>query len=310
MQKWTSVEQIASEFELSEHAANIVALRDELKKVIQSLHPDKTGGEFIDDDKKLRFLRAKEAMDFIELHSQNSAALIPVSQLPALIAAFSQAMAVRPTTDSVSLETIALNDSRIRIAKRFKLPKIGSTVFGSAALFFVTFADKFEKNTLLGPLLQTTAAQFLLAAAVLVSCYVFIVTWLREKTAEERAEFVVSEAALRDVFEEIRDLSIHSSNQGRVSSQDILRSVRHVSAFRSRRESEIYRRDNFEHMHESEIYRRHGPGRMVQALVTPNLDTAMVEKAAALQTQRLVERKLLTRIDLVSIDSWFEVNDK
>lgn len=47
---------------------------------------------------------------------------------------------------------------------------------------------------------------------------------------------------------------------------------------------------------------------LFMTLARPRLDLSTVEKAAAIQTRRLLERKVLSKIDTPSLDTWYEVS--
>lgn len=260
------------------HDPNV--LRQELRTIMSSLHPDKNGGDFKTDDDKVRFLKIKEAIEFLDVHSHMGSAMIPVSQLPAVISALSQALTVRSTSESSILQSNYLADSRARISRRFALPKIGSGVFATSTGFLVTFADNFEKHPILGPLLNNHTAQLSLLVLMGYSAAFFLFTWYRERAAEARSEYLLSESALSEVFEMISRHQKASSNSPRVNSQQILEAIQNLAGYR----------------------------RYANVSFGAQVDLPTIEKAATIQTQRLIERKLLTRIDVPSIDTWYEIH--
>lgn len=164
MASWFSIVDIINEFGLKAQGADFEEVRDELRKIMSSVHPDRNGGNFSSEEDKSRFLRAQEALRFLELNAHAGSALIPVSHLPAVISALSQALT---TTSSSNANTLQLNympDARARISRRYTLPKIGSGVFAAATGFLVAFSDKFDKHPLLGPLLNERMSQLILLA--------------------------------------------------------------------------------------------------------------------------------------------------
>lgn len=283
MTDWTSITEVAREFGLQEFATDASALRDGLKRVMSSVHPDKNGGSFKSDQDKALFMRTKAALDYIELQSQSDLALIPLSQLPAIISAVSQALNVRPALDSQTLQSNYMADAKARISRRFVLPKISSGVFAAITGFLVAFPDKFQKNPILGPILGERITQLMLLSLVVYSGLFFVLAWYRERGAEARAEYLMSERALGDLFEMV----IHHAGSGapsrRVSSRQILEAVRNIAG-----------------------YQAHSlPFPM--AFLGSRVDLQTLEKVASIQTQRLVERKLLTRVDVASLDTWYDL---
>ena len=196
MQNWTSSSEIATEFGFEQYASDIESLRTEIKKLVVSLHPDRNGGLFPSEADKTKFLRAKSAMDFLEAHSQSAMAMIPVSQLPAVVSAVAQALALRTPSELNSLQASYLVDARQRISRQFVLPKIGSGVFAAITGFLVAFPDKFEKHPLLGPVLEGSLAQYFLLTLLGYSALAFALVWYKERLAESRAEYLMSESAL------------------------------------------------------------------------------------------------------------------
>lgn len=288
MTDWKSLADVAGEFGVTTDASDPEVLRSELKKIMSSIHPDKNAGQFKTEEDKSRYLRAKAALEFLDVHTQVGSSLIPISQLPVLFAAFSQAITSQSPRESTVLQTTYLTDARLRIARRFALPKIGSGVFAAITGFLVTFSDKFEKNPILGPLLNSTNSQMVLLSLIAYSGMFFVMSWYRERQAESAAEYLLSESALREIFAAICRSTEPTATPQRVSSQQILEAVEDSGGYRYHRE-----------------YRRSLLGSL---LFGSRVDLPTIEKATAVQIQRLVERKLLSRVDIPAVDTWYEVN--
>ena len=284
MASWLSITDIVNEFGLQAQGADFEAVRDELKKVMSSIHPDKTGGNFSSEDDKSKFLRAQEALRFLELSSQASSAMIPVSQLPAVISALSQALASPSASNANALQSNYMPDARARISRRYTLPKIGSGVFAAVTGFLVAFSDKFDKHPLLGPLLNERTSQMFLLALMTYSGIFFLLSWYREKQSEANAEYLMSESALGHLFEMVTHKLTGSGEIRRISSRQIFEAVERISGY------------------------RHNSSFFALAFLGSRVDLQTIESAAAIQTQRLIERKVLTRVDVASIDAWYDVH--
>lgn len=284
MTAWKSLADVAGEFGVATGASDPEVLRGELKKIMSSIHPDKNGGQFKTEEDKSRYLRAKEALEFLDVHAQVGSSLIPISQLPVLFGAFSQAFASQSPRESTVLQAAYLTDARSRIARRFVLPKIGSGVFATITGFLVAFSDKFEKNPILGPWLNSTSGQMILLSLIAYSAMFFVLSWYRERQAEAAAEYLLSEAALREIFAAICRSTEPTATPQRVSSQQILEAVEDSGGYR---------------------YHRSPLGPM---FFGSRVDLQTIEKATAVQIQRLVERKLLSRVDIPAVDTWYEVS--
>jgi len=285
MQVWTSPAEIVTEFGIEQHLSDPDSLRTELRKIVTALHPDKNEGAFASDEDKTKFLKAQSAIDFLEIHSRSAMAMIPVSQLPAIVSAFAQALAVRTPGEIQSLQASFLVDAHTRISRKFLLPKIGSGVFAAVTGFLVAFPDKFANNPILGPILQERSTQIILFCLLFYSAIGFAFVWYKEKLAESRAEYLMSESALKHLFEILAGMGKLEGNRKRISSGQILDVVAELAGH-SR-------------------YRQHQP---LSAFIRSRLDLATIEKAASLQTQRLVERKVLSKVETPSIETWYEMH--
>jgi hypothetical protein len=283
MTDWTSIADVAREFGLQEYATDAPALRDGLKRLMSSVHPDKNGGSFKSDQDKALFMRTKAALDYIELQSESGLALIPLSQLPAIVSAVSQALSIRPAMDSQTLQSNYMADARARISRRFVLPKISSGVFAAITGFLVAFPDKFQKNPIVGPILGERITQLMLLSMVVYSGLFFVMAWYRERDAEARAEYLMSERALGDLFEMVMHHAGSGEPSRRVSSRQILKGVQNLAGNRA---------------HSLPF---------PMTVLGSRVDLQTLEKVASIQTQRLVERKLLTRVDVASLDTWYDL---
>lgn len=112
----------------------------------------------------------------------------------------------------------------------------------------------------------------------------FIFSWYKEKQSEANAEYLMSESALGQLFEIITNKTTTNDEMRRVSSRQILEAVESVSGYR--RNSSL----------------------LGLAIFGSRVELQTIENAAAIQTQRLIERKVLSRVDIVSIDAWYDVN--
>lgn len=281
MTNWTSIADVAREFGLQEYDNDAPALRDKLRRVMSSVHPDKNGGSFKSDQDKTLFMRTRDALDYIERQSQSGLDLIPLSQLPAIVSAVSQALNARPTMDSQALQSSYMADAKARISRYFALPKIGSGVFAAVTGFLVAFPDKFEKHPILGSILDKQTTQLMLLVLVAYSGFFFMLAWYGERRTEARAEYLMSERALGELFEMITHHASSGVPTCRVSSRHIMEEVQNLAG-----------------------YRAHS---FPFPFLNSRVDLQTLEKVASIQTQRLVERKLLTRVDVASLDTWYDL---
>lgn len=285
MTKWNSLAEISREFGL-EPGTDAGVLRTSIKKLMSSLHPDKNGGIFVSEDDKALFMQAKAALEFIEEHSHTGLAMIPVSELPAIVTAVSQAMNLQSSQNSHILESAYISDAKMRISKQFTLPKFGSGIFAGITAFLMTFPEKFAKHPILGPYLEKPSAQMILLMLTIYSAFFFVLAWYRERKSEARAEYLLSESSLPELFEILRDKPLIQPNGNRVSSRDITMAVHHLAGYRQHRLP------------------------LFLGGVGSYVDLQTLEKVSKIQTQRLVERKVLTPIGGASLDTWYEIQNE
>lgn len=279
--RWNTTDDIARAFDMAP-GTDVGSIRTQLRKCISELHPDRSGGSFRSEADKTKYLEATDAIEQLDAWEQTSQALVPIAHLPAVIAALSDALAPRNAADSLSLHTAAIEDARTRLSRIYAGPKIGSGAFAAVAAFLFGFSDKLSNNPILGPLFSSNAAHLLLLSVAAYSGVFFVMAWIRERQAEARAEYIMSESALDRIFTVMLDLARRNDPPTYVSSDQVKEAVQRVGGVRP------------------------GPMRVMSLGVL--LDLPTIEKAASIQIQRLIERKVLTRIDRRSIQTWYEIH--
>ncbi|MFK0268312.1 hypothetical protein [Pseudomonas asiatica] len=282
MASWSSTIDIINEFSLKSQDTELESVREELKKIMSSVHPDRNGGNFSSEEDKSRFLRVQEALRFLELNAHTGSAMIPVSQLPAVINALSQALSTTSSPNANALQSNYMPDARARISRRYALPKIGSGVFAAVTGFLFAFPEKLGEHPILGPMMNETVTQALLLSLMMYSGLFFVISWYKEKRAEANAEYLMSESALSQLFDIITNNSRENSETRRVSSRQILEAVECVAE------------------------QNRNSGSLALLIFGSRVELPTIESAAAIQTQRLIERKVLTRVNVVSIDAWYD----
>src|SRR5262245_11907316 len=122
MQQWHTIADVAKHFGLDAHVTQ-ETLRDELKRRLAQLHPDRNGGEFRSSSEKAEYLQLQSALTFVDDFAQTSTAMVPISQLPAVIEAVTRALTLTQTSpvSTEQIRTTAIQDSRDRISEKFFL---------------------------------------------------------------------------------------------------------------------------------------------------------------------------------------------
>jgi hypothetical protein len=278
------VSRLMAELGLSQYVYSTEALKSELQKLVLALHPDKSGGEFKSDRDKARFMKARRAIEVLNSgrlqHDAPGAA-----QLPGVLHAIGDATVARRRPDAGRRFQLRLMaDARSRISRCFAAPKIGSASSAAGMLALGAFSDRFEGNPVLGPLLANPGSATFLFAAAFVSAMGFAALWLCQHSAERRAGHLMSEAALGEILVQASRCARRHGRAGRVSAFDIRRGI------------EIL-------IHGKRI----DSGRRNLSLFR-GLDPATLESISAIQTQRLLDRRVLKVLKTPSIEVLYEVS--
>ena len=274
MSDWKSVEDVAKEFGVTLDQAGDDGVRSELRRIMATLHPDKHGGNFASDSDKEKYLRAQKAVEFLDA-TKDSLAMISVSQLPAIVTAVAQALSSQTQSDPQVARAAVLAEARSYISSRFILPKIGSGLFAGLIGLLVAFSDRFAEHPIIGPFVQSDISQSTLLSLLLMSAVGFACTWVVEQRSEAQVEYLMSEHAMADLYE-----NLANSQRKKISSRHIFDAVR-LSA--------------------------RGGHRGVYGVRASSIQ--VLEQVAAFQTQRLVDRGVLTKMNVASLDAWYEIQE-
>jgi hypothetical protein len=281
---------LVAELGLTQLLPDLEALKSELQKLVLGLHPDKTGGAFKCDHDKARFMRARRAVDLLNAEpgaddGDDGAAAGPLPGTPRAIGD-ARPLRIRPEI-ARRLQARTMAYARDRISRYFAVPKIGSATVAAVLLLLVGLSHELAGHPLLGPLLaDPDAATFLVATAGLGAMGT-LALWLCERRAEARAAHLMSEAALGDIFEQARRCADRHGRAGRLSEFDIRQGIEMLIDGR---------RDE----------RRSPRGRLFARV----LDLTTVEGISALQTQRLLERRVIRPSTTPSIEMLYEVSPR
>ena len=280
------ISRLAAELGLSGYVPSADALKAELQKIIFNLHPDKSGGEFRSDPDKARFMKARRVVELLdparlEAKGQSAAA----TQLPPSVRAISDArMTRRPARTEQRLHLRAVAEARRRISRHFAAPKIAAASVAALTLL-VALPDWFESNPVLGPLLAMPGATAFLLVLAAVGAVALVTLWFIERSAEKRAAHLMSEAALGEIFTQARLCANRHGRAGQLSAWDLRRAI--------------------------EILvdgRRHPVPPRRSWTFFGALDLPILETIAAIQMQRLIERKVLRELNRPSVELLYEIS--
>ena len=279
--------RLARELGLGACAGSTEALKSELQKIVLALHPDKSGGEFMSDGDKARFMKARRA---IELLNSDGSADAPgaTTQLAGAPHAITDASAPAASPENEHrLQMMLLAGARNRIAQYFAAPRIVSSVLAAVLLVLVVTADLFEGNPLLGPLLSQAEVLIFLAVLALASATVAAALWFCERAAVARAEHLLSESALGELFELARRCARRQGRIGQLSGFDIRRGADALADGCAGERAPRTRR-----------------------LLRRSLDATTRESITLIQTRRLLARRVIRVVDRPALEVLYEVSPR
>lgn len=195
MHDWKSIDEMVSTLKLKAAAHEEEGIRAELRREMAELHPDRNGGHFVSPAEEARYHSLAYGLSFLD--GQRSNALVPISDLPAIVLAMRQAL--QPTNQEATVAARSeYRDAALGEAHaRYSLPRIGSGVFAAICASLLTFSGSLKDNPVFSGLLESHVARLMLGIAFLYSGVFFVMTWLLEQREAARVEWLATEAGMR-----------------------------------------------------------------------------------------------------------------
>lgn len=277
------IRRLADELGLSRYLHDAEALKAELQKLVLALHPDKNGGEFRSDQDKARFMRARRAVELLNARSNGEAGA--VGALPGTPRAIASKGSDWVWRDNARHLQMNLTDQvRQRIARRFGPAKVGSGAAALALLLLALFAGSLEREAVLWPILGDAGVVWGLLAVAVASSALLAAGWLSERIVQARTEHLMSEASLAPIFEQACRCAKRAGRPDRLSGFDIRQAIEIVS-------------------------RRRQPGRPLKGATWAFLrpDEATLADISTIQTQRLLDRRVIKTSNTPSLEMLYEV---
>lgn len=292
---WISTKQIIEDLGLKSKPDDYDGLKRELRTKLAEIHPDKNGGAFSSLEDEELYNQISSAYEFVNLTCRESTALIPVTQLPAIIKAVKDAQ-LAPTEHQVGqLRAECREESRLDTHNRYALPRIGSGVFAAICASLFTFSGSLAKHPVLGSLAQNMTVQVLLLVMAAYAGIFFLMTWIRERKEEELIDYLMSETARREIFHHIMFHIHHADGNDSTSRQFSIRDVMEV------------------------IEERWGGRRRYSSspfiflsvfLGSRGIKPSLIEKIAQIHLLEMEKRGAIHRIEAPSMDLVYEFDDK
>lgn len=287
---WTSTEQIVKALRLVSQPDDFDGLKRELRTKLAELHPDKNGGAFSSPEDEGRYNGVSSAYEFVNLATRESTALIPVTQLPAIIKAVRDAQLAPTQLQVGQLRAECREESRLDTHNRYALPRIGSGVFAAICASLFTFSGSLAEHPVLGTLAKSTTFQVSLLVLAGYAGMFFLLTWVRERREDALADYLMSEKARREIFDQILR-NTHTVSEDATPRQFSVRNVMYVMEERW-----------------GGRYHHHSPLYMFRSLFLGNrgVKPALIEKIAQIHLLELEKRGAIHRVETPSMDSLYE----
>lgn len=285
---WTSAEQVVRELNLSANPRDYDAIKRELRVGLASIHPDKNGGTFSNTADETRYNAISSAYEYIGRSADDSTALIPVTQLPAIIKAVRDAQVAPRQAQISTLRTECRSESRVATHDRYLLPKVGSGTFAAVCGALFTFSGSLVDHPILGAMAKTAGFQYGLLTASAYAGLFFLLTWSRERREEARVEWLMSDEGRRHIFD------------------NLLRKTR--DPMRVSKSGHFTAREVVDVIMEDSGYRMGSPAVLVAAVLLSRgrITTSVAEKIADVHLLELEQRGAIRKLEDPSIDVVYE----
>ncbi len=89
---WRSLPEVLIEFKIAKDTHDIEGIRQELKKLMSEVHPDKTNGNYANSEQEQRYLRLNEALEYVDQLGTSTAVIVPTEQIAAITTGVTKAL--------------------------------------------------------------------------------------------------------------------------------------------------------------------------------------------------------------------------
>lgn len=179
---FTSVDQIKDRFNLHQ-ITNVVELRQELRRLLAEIHPDKSGGNFESIEKQELYFEISGAIDYLDGVLTSSNTLIPINDLKNLITLLRSEEKVNSPFETAEQEfSKSLNRSMLSIGPKFIVPKITVSAIAAAITAIWLFPSIVTTHPVLNKYVDVNANVFSLLW--LYSLLFALTSWITLKGIE------------------------------------------------------------------------------------------------------------------------------
>ncbi|WHT39484.1 hypothetical protein QNH98_01915 [Myroides sp. mNGS23_01] len=180
---YNSINEIKKDFQIDSDSLEII--RDRVNTIRTEIHPDRTNGEFPNENIKERYYKANNAIEYID-SIKNNQSLIMVEKVTDLVKVITELI---PTDRQNSLEQ-NLN-SKISFAistyrSKMFVPKISLTAITAVLTFLFLFPGQIKDNPTLSKFIDPTSSFFAIIWFFLL--FYSVIFWIMIFINEEKSK--------------------------------------------------------------------------------------------------------------------------
>ncbi len=197
------INKIIEKYNIKIGTEDTSALCIELKKILVELHPDKNGGEFLNDEKKRKYLEINEALEYLDKNSEKS--LININDITSIVKIVNEI--IKPQADAIfeqhknEIKKNIKLQIKVEIKTKYLGIRVGSTIFSTITGGLVIFPSVFKENPLISYYLKNEWFHIVLLSLLITSSVLFVLTWIMEQKDERKKEWLFSEEGKLELLE-------------------------------------------------------------------------------------------------------------
>ena len=269
---------IVEQFQLEADPMDRSSVLNSLKKRMGELHPDRNGGSFASDEARQTFHDIQTTIDSIE----GSSVLVPLNQVTAIVEILAKTVAPLAAAQEESLKAQRITQIRESVRNQHRGIKITSSTFLAMSSALLAFMGSLKDNPVLGQVLELPNAGLVILSIWLYSGVFFAFTWLNERKAESRAEFLATDDGLEYILRELRHENLTPLAGGQLAF-----SRQHVVSIVSPRHR--YRSSPF-------------------LFLSAGIGHSAAEAIASNQIDKLLARGIISRAPTKGVQEWFQLD--
>ncbi len=197
---YNSISEIKNDFQIDSDSLDVI--RDSVNAIRANTHPDRTNGEFSDENIKDLYYKANSAIEYLD-GIKNNQSLIVIEKMTDLMKVVSELI---PTNRQNSLEQNL--DSKISFAistfrSKMFVPKISLTAITAVVTFLFLFPRQIKDNPTLSHFINPTSSIFVMVwfSLLLYSGLFWIMTFNNEEKSKKKLILLKVDSVQNRIFE-------------------------------------------------------------------------------------------------------------